>query len=171
MNLSSAWMLCSKLGWNRSSGSGEEDLKFRHCIFAISKISSLWKNTWPIILTKLNPLYPRMHCAKHGWNWPSGSWEEDGKVKSLQTDGRTDGRKDRQTDNRWSGKLTWAFSSGEIIKNMFKIQTLTNEFHYVYIHTPVSMWPCFNVNTWKIECARHIVQLLGKNITNVNIVG
>ena len=34
-----------------------------------------------------------------------------------RTDGRTDGRTDRQTtDDRWSEKLTWAFSSGELIK-------------------------------------------------------
>ena len=32
-----------------------------------------------------------------------------------QMDGQTDGRTDRQTtDDRWSEKLTWAFSSGEL---------------------------------------------------------
>ena len=31
-----------------------------------------------------------MLCAKFGWNWPSGSWEEDENVKSLLTDGNTD---------------------------------------------------------------------------------
>ena len=40
-----------------------------------------------------------MLCAKFGWNWPSGSGEEDENVKSLQTDGRTDRRTDRQTDD------------------------------------------------------------------------
>ena len=56
-----------------------------------------------------------MLCAKIGWNWPSGSGEEDEHVKSLQADGRTDGQTDRQTtDDRWSEKLTWAFSSGEL---------------------------------------------------------
>ena len=35
-------------------------------------------------------------CAKFGWNWPSGSGEEDENEKSLQTDGQTD----RQTDSR-----------------------------------------------------------------------
>ena len=29
------------------------------------------------IWTNLNPLHPRMLCAKFGWNWPSGSGEED----------------------------------------------------------------------------------------------
>ena len=59
---------------------------------------------WPFIWTNLKPHHTRMHCAKFGWNWPSGSWEED--VPSLveigpvvlekkmwkvywQTDGRT----------------------------------------------------------------------------------
>ena len=40
--------------------------------------------------SSLNPHYPRMLCAKFGWNWPSGSWEEDENVKSLLTDGNTD---------------------------------------------------------------------------------
>ena len=38
----------------------------------------------PFIWTNLNPLYPRMLCAKFGWNWPSGSGEEDEYVKSLR---------------------------------------------------------------------------------------
>ena len=32
---------------------------------------------WFFIWTNLNPLHPRMLCAKFGWNWPSGSGEED----------------------------------------------------------------------------------------------
>ena len=32
---------------------------------------------WFFIWTNLNPLHLRMHCAKLGWNWPSGSGEED----------------------------------------------------------------------------------------------
>ena len=56
--------------------------------------------------TNLNPLHPRMLCAKFSWNWLSGS-REDGNVKSLRTDRQT-------TDERWSEKLTWAFSSGEL---------------------------------------------------------
>ena len=62
---------------------------------------------WPYIWTKLNPLHPRMLCAKFGWNWPSGSGEDEN-VNSLQMD--------RRTDNRRIKKLTWAFSSDELIK-------------------------------------------------------
>ena len=39
-------------------------------------IHFLWIE-WFFIWTNLNPLHPRMHCAKFGWNWPSGSGEED----------------------------------------------------------------------------------------------
>ena len=89
--------------------------KFRQSIFTISLLSSFaWKRVGPCIWTNLNPFHPRMLCAKFGWNWFSGFGEEDENVKSLQTDGRTD----RQTpDDRWSEKLTWAFSSGELKNN------------------------------------------------------
>ena len=40
-------------------------------------IISLWKRTGLFIWTNLTPLYPKMHCAKFGWNWLSGSREED----------------------------------------------------------------------------------------------
>ena len=39
-------------------------------------IISPWKRVGPFIWIKLNPLHPRMHCDKFGWNWPSGSGEE-----------------------------------------------------------------------------------------------
>ena len=49
----------------------------------------VFERAWPFIWTNLNPLHPRILCAKFGWNWPSDSGEEDENVKSLQTD---DGR-------------------------------------------------------------------------------
>ena len=54
--------------------------------------------------------------AKFGWNWPSGSGEEDKNVKNLQTDGWTDGEQ--------SEKLTWAFSLSELKINENKIAAL-----------------------------------------------
>ena len=93
------------------------------CYFVIF---SPWKRAWPLIWINLKPHHPRMHSAKFGWNWPSGSWEDD--VPTLveigpvvlekkmwkvywQTDRRADGRTDGlTTDNRWSEKLTWVFS-------------------------------------------------------------
>ena len=50
-----------------------------------------------------------MLCAKFGWNWPSGSGEEDENVKSLQ---QRQQRQRRTTDKFWSEKLTWAFGLG-----------------------------------------------------------
>ena len=110
-------MFCAKFGGNWLCGSGEEDFLISSMYFRYFVIISPCKRAGPFIWTNLNPLYPRMLCAKFGWNWPSGSGEEDENVKSLPTDGRTDGRTDRQTtDDRWSEKLTWAFSSGGLKK-------------------------------------------------------
>ena len=112
-------MLCAKFGWNCPSGSGGEDFLITSIYFRYFVIISPWKRAVPFIWTDLNPLHPRMLCAKFGWNWPSGSEEEDENVKSLQTDGQTDRQTDRRTDrqttdDRWSEKLTWHFSSGEL---------------------------------------------------------
>ena len=60
----------------------------------------------PFIWTNLIPLHPRMHSAKFGWNWPSGSGEEDGNVKCLRQ--RQQQHRQRQqwqrqkTDKFWS---------------------------------------------------------------------
>ena len=49
--------------------------KFRQCIFLYLVIIPPWKRVGPFIWTNLNPLHPRMHCAKFCWNWSSGSGE------------------------------------------------------------------------------------------------
>ena len=36
-----------------------------------------FKRVEPFIWTNLNPLHPKMICAKFGWKWTSGSGEED----------------------------------------------------------------------------------------------
>lgn len=72
-----------------------------------SKLFPLYRKRGPSIEKKMNPLPPVILCAKLGWNLPSGSWEEDQNVKSLQ--------RQRQTkDKSWSKKLTWAFRSGAL---------------------------------------------------------
>ena len=53
-----------------------------------------------------------MHCAKFGCKWPSGSWEEDGNVKSLRRQRQR--RQRRTTDKLWLEKITWAFDPGEL---------------------------------------------------------
>ena len=51
--------------------------KRRFLNFAISLFSPLEKKVGPLISTNLIPHHPRMHCAKFGCNWPSGSGEKD----------------------------------------------------------------------------------------------
>ena len=46
-------------------------------------IISPWKGAGSFIWTNLNPLHPRMLCAKFGWNWPCGSGEEDFLISSM----------------------------------------------------------------------------------------
>ena len=82
-------------------------------------------------LNNLNPFQTKMLCAKFGWNWPSGSREEDEYVKSL--------RQRRTTDKFRSEKLIWAFGSGELIKELILyyksppiIYTLTNSYHWIH---------------------------------------
>ena len=84
---------------------------------------SPWKRAGPFIWTNLFPIYLRMLCAKFGWNWPSGSGEEDENVKSLrqqqQRRQRPRRRQRRRTaDKFWSKKLMRAFGSGEL-KSLF----------------------------------------------------
>ena len=69
-----------------------------------------------------------MLCAKFVWNWLSGSGE-DKNVKSLWQQQRRQQRQPWQTmDIFWSEKLTWAFSSGELIKDI-----IYDNYKYMYI--------------------------------------
>ena len=70
-------MLCAKIGWNWLSGSGEENFLISSMCLHYFVIISPWKRAGPFNWTNMNPLHPRMLCAKFGWNWPSGSGEED----------------------------------------------------------------------------------------------
>ena len=70
-------VLCAKLGWNWPSGSREQDFLNTSMYYRYFVIISPLNRMWPFIWTNLNPIYPRMICAKFGWNWPSGSGEED----------------------------------------------------------------------------------------------
>ena len=84
-------MLCAKFGWNWPSGSGEEDFLISSLYFRYFLIISPWKRAGPFIWTNLNPLHPRMLCAK--WFWRR-RWQCE-----KFTDGRTDRRTDGQTDD------------------------------------------------------------------------
>ena len=47
-------------------------------------------------------IFPGILCAKFGWNWPSGSGEEDEKFTDRRSDGQTDGLTDRSTGDQKS---------------------------------------------------------------------
>ena len=76
-------MLCAKFDLNWPSGFGEDFLNLS-MYFCNIVIISPWKRAGPFKWTNLNSLHPMMHSAKFGWNWPSGSGEEDENVKRLR---------------------------------------------------------------------------------------
>ena len=86
-----------------NTGSGEKDFK------NFVNVLLLFRNYIP--LEKGTTLQARMIWAKFGWNWPSGSGEEDENV-NIWTNKWTDGR--QTTDDRRLEKITWALSSGEL---------------------------------------------------------
>ena len=96
-------MLCDKFAWIGPVVLEKIFFEIRQCIFAISVVISPWKKAGPFIWTNLNPLHPRMLCAKFGWNWLSGSREEDKNVKSLwqHQQRRQQRRQRRTTDKFW----------------------------------------------------------------------
>ena len=105
-------MHCAKFGWYWPSGSGEEDFQISSMYFCYFVIISPWKKVGPFISTNFSPYHSRILRAKFGWNWPSGSGEEDENVKSLRRQWQ---QWQRQTmDKFWSENLTWAFGSGEL---------------------------------------------------------
>mgnify|MGYP003686606297 CR=1 FL=1 len=70
-------MLCAMFGWNWPSVSGEKEFLISSMNFHYFVIISPLKRTGSFIWTNLNPLHPRMLCAKFGWKWSCGSGEED----------------------------------------------------------------------------------------------
>ena len=70
-------MICAKFNWTLLRGSGEEDFFILSMYFRYFVIISPWKRAGTVIWTKLNPVHPRMPRAKFGWNWLSGSGEDD----------------------------------------------------------------------------------------------
>ena len=99
-------ILCVKCGWSWLSGSGEEYFLITSKYFRYFRNHLFLERTWSFIWTNLNSHHPRKLCARFGWNWHSGSGDNEN-VKRWQTDGQT-------TDDRRSEKLSWAFSSDKL---------------------------------------------------------
>ena len=118
---------------------------FCQCIFRYFVIISPWKRAGSFIWTNLNSHHPRMLLCKVCLKLAQWFWRRRWKCVKF-TDGRTDGRTDRQTtDDRWSEKLTWAFSSGELKKpeadkfNKIKFERQTNIQTNMYISYTVQL--------------------------------
>ena len=67
--------------------------------FRYGVIIYCWKRAWPFIWTNLNPLHPRMLCAKFGWICLCGSWEEDENVYDKVYDNDAKDNDDGQRTN------------------------------------------------------------------------
>ena len=78
--------------------------------FRYFEIISPLKRAGPFIWINLNPLYPRMLCAKF--------WRRRWKCEKFNLRQRRHVQRQRRTtDKLWSEKLTWAFGSGELQVN------------------------------------------------------
>ena len=91
-------IMCTKFDWIWPASAAEEDFKQFLAYFYSFAIISPWKRAIPFILTNLNPLPPKMSCAKFGLNWPSGSGEE---VENVNVYRQTDGQRAIRIAKKW----------------------------------------------------------------------
>ena len=122
-------MLCAKFGWKWPFDSGEDFCFILSMHFRYFVIISPWEKTWPFIWTNLNPLHPKMRCAKFSWNRLCSSGE--GFENMKFTDGQ-------QTNDRRSEKLTWPFSSEKPKKLQNCAKKLTEVFIKCFFSENVS---------------------------------
>ena len=59
----------AKFFWNWPSVLEKKYFFISSMFFRYFVIISSWKRTEPFIGININPLYPKMLCAKFGWNW------------------------------------------------------------------------------------------------------
>ena len=115
--LGKTWDISPSLGCNWPFVLEKRAFKFslfRHCLSLEKGVNLIWTIPFtqeyfatsfveidPLVLEKIFKFcqvfllsfpkeLPKMHCAKFGWNWRSGSGEEIVNVKSLQTNRQTD---------------------------------------------------------------------------------
>ena len=98
---------CAKIGWNWLNGSGEEDFLILSMFFRYFIFISPWKRAGPVESPSPKDALGQVWMKLAQWFWR----------RRWKCEKFTDGWTDRQTtDDRWSEKLTWAFSSGELKK-------------------------------------------------------
>ena len=119
-------MLCAKFGLNWTSGSGEEDFLISSMYFHYFVIISPWKGQGP-------SFEQTWISFTQGCFMPSlveiGKVVLEKKMKMWKVYRQTDGR---TTDEWWSEKLTWAFSSGELKNNqLIEAFNLNDDIHRI----------------------------------------
>ena len=84
-----------------------------------------WKNAGPFIWTNLNHLHPKMHWAKFGWNWPSGSGVELWKYQKFTTTTTKTTTSTTSTDNGqiWSPAMVTCPNEWKILEWDEELQT------------------------------------------------
>ena len=91
--------------------------KFSQCISQFHNYLPFpWKMVGPFIWTNLNPLHPRMLCAKFGWNLPS-RWKCE-KFMMTTTMTTTDNGKTLIRKAHVSPQLRWANNTVDVLVNM-----------------------------------------------------
>ena len=121
-------MHCAKFSWYWPSGSGEDDFSNLFNVFSLFRnYLSLEKGRSPSSEQIWMPFTQGCFVQSLVEIGPV-VLEKKMKMWKVyrQTDTPTDGQTDRQTpDDRWSEKLTWAFSSGELkTKQNICLQTM-----------------------------------------------
>ena len=119
--------------------------KFRQCILLFYSCFP-WKKAWPFIRTNLNFHYPRMLCVKFGWNWHSGSGEEDEYVKSIRQRWQW-----RRTTKNWHQKCPLDLSIGSSeLKNLkwesLRTPTATTKTEIIWKKTKHKLNTCINIH-------------------------
>ena len=104
LNLLHPRMLCAKFGWNWPSGSGEILNIILHSRYYLPLEQGV-----ALYLNKLDSPSSKDALCQVRLKLTQWFWRRSWKCEKF-----TDGQMDGQTDDRWSEKLTWAFSLGEL---------------------------------------------------------
>ena len=144
-------MLCFKFGWNWPMVLEKKIFLISSMYFPYFVIISPWKRAWALHLNKLESPSPKDALCQVWLKSAHWFWRRRWKCEKFR-----DGQTDRQTmDDRWSEKLTWAFSSGELKTKLF---ICTFCFHQSTCHQYFTGWTML-INEWSRVSVGNFKQL------------
>ena len=144
-----------------------KNFKTGFCLFQKREM----KRVWPFIWTNFQESPTPKDALCQVWLVLAQSfWRRRWKCEKF-TDRQTDGRTDRQTtDDRWSEKLTWTFSSGELTKTIghtqkkcLARQTFLKFYTFVKIMTLDLDPPCTPLGTQWVKFWTLVLRILVQN--------